>query len=83
MALTMKSESARWKPRIVSNQTLFILPGSTHRTEHGSQGVAAISPTSHICLHFITDMVKFDFQLTLKFTNSRRGGGWKWGRGAK
>lgn len=36
--------------------------------------MAAISQTSHICLHFITSMVKFDFQLTLKFTNSSRGG---------
>lgn len=53
---------------------MLILPGITHRTEHGSQGVATISPTSHICLHFITNVVKFDFQLTLKFTNSSRGG---------
>lgn len=62
----------------MSDQALLALPGIARGTQHGSQGVATIGQTSHICLHFITNMVKFDFQVTLKFTNSSRAGG---GRG--
>lgn len=42
--------------------------------------MATISQISHICLHFITNRGRFDFQLTLKFTNSSRGGN---GRGGE
>lgn len=40
---------------------------TTHRPQHG------VTRSSHICLHFITEMVGFDFSLTLQFTSSSKG----------
>jgi len=50
-----------------------VVRGARHHPRTPARwGGHGVTWNSHICLHFITEMVKFDFSVTLQFTSSRK-----------